>query len=135
MFRVWVVPSDRSTDGWLETADVRHGPQLRIAPCPSSWSGIGFDRTGAASLPDLEGPEDLVGEGRGGGGLHAGNHVGVDVHREGDRCVAETLGDDFGGTPAMSRSVAWVWRRSWSRMRVTSVLATRRSNACVMRSG
>ena len=39
--------------------------------------------------------EDEVSEGCGGFGLHAGDNVGVDLHRECDGGVAEPFGHDF----------------------------------------
>ena len=63
--------------------------------------------------------EHSVGEGGGGFGLHAGEDVLIDGHGEGDAGVAEAFADDLSRVNAFSwsRIVAWVWRRSCSRMR------------------
>jgi hypothetical protein len=73
---------------------------------------------------------DEAGEGVCGVALHAGQHVLVDGHRERRRRMPETSLTTFNGTPCFNISVAWVWRRSCSRIAGTPATCWSRATVC-----
>ena len=61
--------------------------------------------------------------------LHRRRHMAVDVQRDLDLRVPRRSLTTFGFWPSASRSVAWVWRRSWKRMRLSLAASVMPGNA------